>query len=84
MTIPKGGLCDDWVLEQIRNGCVTTQDLLDVWNTYLDKPVSWANIQPFKSKCNKILNRLEKYGYVMKLGKVMQAHAMHTCWAVKV
>lgn len=82
--IPEGGLCDDWVLGQIRNGCVTTQDLLDVWNTYLDKPVSWANIQPFKSKCNKILNRLERYGYVVKLGKVMQAHAMHTCWAVKV
>ena len=82
--IPEGGLCDKWVMEQLRSGCVTTQDLLDVWNTYLDKPLPWSAIQPFKSKCNKILNRLERYGDVVKCGTVWQNHAKHVAWAVRI
>ena len=83
MSAPVPRLDDDWVLAKISGGCRTTQDILDIWNSFLDEPLDWCQTRYFKNKCNLILTRLEKYGYVERCGKVMQAHAMHTVWSVK-
>ena len=83
MNSPTPCLDDDWVLEQIRKGCYTTQDVLNIWNSFLDEPLNWCQTRYFKNKCNHILTRLERYGYVERFGRVMQAHAMHTVWRLK-
>ena len=83
MNAPTPRLDDDWILMRIRDGCRTTQYILDIWNSFLDEPLDWCQTRYFKNKCSHILNRLERYGYAERCGKVMQAHAMHTVWRLK-
>ena len=83
MMIPEGGLSRDWIVAQLKDGAITTEDLLTAWNTCLEHELTWSQARAFKNKCNRLLMQLERMDRVERVGKAMQAHAYHTCWMVR-
>lgn len=77
------GLTDDWILQKLREGAVTTHDLQKAYeHDIAGYPLTEWQISPFKERAYRRLRILEKRGHVERCGKCQLLYTRYMTWRI--
>jgi len=78
------GLTDDWILQQLREGAITTRDLMLAYEREFRDGEEFSGflLTSFKEKAYRRLRILERRGRVERCGKCQLLYTQYTAWRI--
>ena len=78
------GLTDEWILQQLREGAVTTRDLMLAYEREFRNGEEFSGflITSFKERAYRKLRILEKYGRVERCGMAQLLYTQYMTWRI--
>ena len=77
------GMTDEWILQQLREGAITTGDLCKAYERFLlGHPLKDYERSQFMAKASHALHRLEKYRFVERCGCCNVLSVRYQTWRV--